>query len=126
MIIMMIAEVQVSCKQAGMQYVPALWVMCLESVAHLLVMFNCSSNFLVYCSVSHQFKAALSRVCRYFCGHGGPHRPSPGYYLCGWRLRISAGKRVVISVIGNPTIVSPLSFQTFYQELSDRNLSYLL
>ena len=38
--------------------------MCLESVAHLLVMFNFSTNFLVYCSVSNQFKAALSKVVR--------------------------------------------------------------
>ena len=45
--------------------------MCLESVAHLLVMFNCSTNFLVYWSVSQQFKAALSRVCRCFCGEQG-------------------------------------------------------
>ena len=28
-----------------------------ESVAHLLVMLNFSSNFLIYCSVSAQFKA---------------------------------------------------------------------
>jgi hypothetical protein len=27
-----------------------------ESVAHLLVMLNFSSNFLIYCSVSTQFK----------------------------------------------------------------------
>ena len=37
--------------------------MCLESVAHLLVMLNSSSNFLIYCSVSKQFKTALSRSC---------------------------------------------------------------
>ena len=37
--------------------------MCLESVAHLLVMLNSSSNFLIYCSVSKQFKTALSGTC---------------------------------------------------------------
>ena len=36
--------------------------MCLESVAHLLVMLNFSTNFLIYCSVSAPFKKALSKV----------------------------------------------------------------
>ena len=62
------ADVQNRCNQAGVKYVPPLSVMCLESLAYLLVMLNFSSNFLVYCSVSEQFKAALSRVCQYFCG----------------------------------------------------------
>ena len=44
------------------QYIPTLWVMCLESVAHLLVMVNVSSNFLIYCSISSPFKVALSKV----------------------------------------------------------------
>ena len=52
------------CLKAEYQYIPPVWVMCLESVAHLLVMFNFSTNFLVYCSVSNQFKAALSKVVR--------------------------------------------------------------
>ena len=39
-------------------------VMCLESLAHLLVMVNFSSNFLVYCSTSSPFKIALTRVGR--------------------------------------------------------------
>ena len=64
-------DVQMSCVQAEVQFIPPVWVMCLESVAHLLVMFNFSSNFLVYCSVSQQFKSALSRVCQYLCGGGG-------------------------------------------------------
>ena len=38
--------------------------MCLESLAHLLVMVNFSSNFLVYCSTSSPFKSALSKVSR--------------------------------------------------------------
>ena len=46
------------------QYIPPLWVMCLESVAHLLVMLNFSTNFLIYCSVSAPFKKALSKVTR--------------------------------------------------------------
>ena len=53
----------VSCRKHNHQYVPPLWIMCLESVAHLLVMLNSSSNFLIYCSVSKQFKTALSRRC---------------------------------------------------------------
>ena len=55
-------EVQVSCIREYDQYIPSLWVMCLESVAHLLVMLNVSSNFLIYCSVSSPFKTALTKV----------------------------------------------------------------
>ena len=36
----------------------------MESLAHLLVMVNFSSNFLVYCSTSSPFKIALTRVGR--------------------------------------------------------------
>ena len=61
------SDIQVSCISKLGEYIPPMWVMCLESVAHLLVMFNFSSNFLVYCSVSHQFKTALSKVCQFFC-----------------------------------------------------------
>ena len=48
-------------------YIPPLWIMCLEAVAHLLIIFNVSSNFLIYCSVSNQFKASLSKLCIFFC-----------------------------------------------------------
>ena len=44
------------------QYIPPLWVMCLESMAHLLVMINFSTNFIIYCSVSGPFKKAFSKV----------------------------------------------------------------
>lgn len=54
---------QVECIKHQDSYIPPLWIMCLESVAHLLVMLNFSSNFLIYCSVSNQFKSALSKVC---------------------------------------------------------------
>ena len=77
-----VSDVQVMCSKAGYQYIPPVWVMCLESVAHLLVMLNFSTNFLVYCSVSNQFKAALSKVvirirkfCLIFCEASDP---SPG------------------------------------------------
>ena len=56
-------DVQVECIKHQDSYIPPLWIMCLESVAHLLVMLNFSSNFLIYCSVSNQFKSALSKVC---------------------------------------------------------------
>ena len=58
-------EEQVRCVEEYDQYIPPLWVMCLESVAHLLVMLNFSTNFLIYCSVSAPFKNALSKVKRY-------------------------------------------------------------
>ena len=61
MVIMTITA-QVSCIREYDQYIPSLWVMCLESVAHLLVMLNVSSNFLIYCSVSSPFKTALTKV----------------------------------------------------------------
>ena len=56
------AEEQVACMEEYDQYIPPLWIMCLESVAHLLVMLNFSTNFLIYCSVSAPFKKALSKV----------------------------------------------------------------
>ena len=58
----MLIMAQVSCIREYDQYIPSLWVMCLESVAHLLVMLNVSSNFLIYCSVSSPFKTALTKV----------------------------------------------------------------
>ena len=61
----------VSCREHDHQYVPPLWIMCLESVAHLLVMLNSSSNFLIYCSVSKQFKTALARRCLGFIRQKG-------------------------------------------------------
>ena len=61
------------------QYIPPLWIMCLESVAHLLVMFNFSSNFLIYCSVSNQFKATLSKLCHIFCKKSSKKEDSVKY-----------------------------------------------
>ena len=61
-LVVSLVEVQVSCIREYDQYIPSLWVMCLESVAHLLVMLNVSSNFLIYCSVSSPFKTALTKV----------------------------------------------------------------
>ena len=61
-LVIMLVTVQVSCIREYDQYIPSLWVMCLESVAHLLVMLNVSSNFLIYCSVSSPFKTALTKV----------------------------------------------------------------
>ena len=69
-----------SCIKHVDQYIPPLWVMCMESVAHLLVMFNFSSNFLIYCSVSNQFKAALSKVCMLFCKKSQPPRMEASEY----------------------------------------------
>ena len=55
-------EEQVACMEEFDQYIPPLWVMCLESMAHLLVMINFSTNFIIYCSVSAPFKKAFSKV----------------------------------------------------------------
>ena len=54
------------------QYIPPMWIMCLESVAHLLVMINFSTNFLIYCSVSKQFKSVLSSICFLCCPSAAP------------------------------------------------------
>ena len=58
----LVPDVQVTCMKVLDQYIPPMWIMCLESVAHLLVMINFSTNFLIYCSVSKQFKSVLSNV----------------------------------------------------------------
>ena len=60
--IFFLPEEQVACMEEFDQYIPPLWVMCLESVAHLLVMINFSTNFIIYCSVSAPFKKAFSKV----------------------------------------------------------------
>ena len=72
-----IPDVQVSCIKHVDHYIPPLWVMCMESVAHLLVMLNFSSNFLIYCSVSNQFKKALSKICCFFLCDKPPTHSSP-------------------------------------------------
>ena len=72
---------QVSCIKHVDHYIPPLWVMCMESVAHLLVMLNFSSNFLIYCSVSNQFKKALSKICCFFlCDKPPPHSSPASEY----------------------------------------------
>ena len=62
-----ITDVQVSCVRNLDHYIPPLWIMCMESVAHLMVMLNFSSNFLIYCWVSKQFKETLSKSCLKMC-----------------------------------------------------------
>ena len=73
----MLPDVQVTCIKLELEYIPPLWIMCLESVAHLLVMFNFSSNFLVYCCCSRQFKSALCQVFRKGVNNAasGPENP---------------------------------------------------
>ena len=61
-----ISDEQVECIKHADSYIPPLWIMCLESVSHLLVMLNFSSNFLIYCSASNQFKSALTKLCSIF------------------------------------------------------------
>ena len=63
---------QVCCVKHVDHYIPPLWIMCMESVVHLMVMLNFYSNFLIYCSVSKQFKQALCRVCSIVCCHSSP------------------------------------------------------
>ena len=53
---------QVHCMSTVGSYIPPLWIMCMESVAHMLVMLNSSSTFLIYCSVSGQFRNAMNRI----------------------------------------------------------------
>jgi len=72
-LVVALVDIQVTCIEDKESYIPPLWVMCLESVGHLLVMINFSSNFLIYCSVSNQFKAALSKLCRFLCHHALAH-----------------------------------------------------
>ena len=42
-------------------------------------MLNFSSNFLIYCSVSNQFKAALSKLCLFFCKKSSKRKESAKY-----------------------------------------------
>eukprot|EP00090_Calanus_glacialis_P040751 TRINITY_DN71250_c0_g1_i1.p1 TRINITY_DN71250_c0_g1~~TRINITY_DN71250_c0_g1_i1.p1 ORF type:complete len:343 (-),score=33.78 TRINITY_DN71250_c0_g1_i1:217-1119(-) len=79
-LVVALVDVQVSCIKHVDHYIPPLWVMCLESVAHLLVMLNFSSNFLIYCSVSNQFKSALSKVCFFLCKPTSHPSPASEYH----------------------------------------------
>ena len=78
-------------------YIPPLWVMCLESVAHLLVMLNFSSNFLIYCSVSNQFKLALSKVCFLLCRPSSPSSEASEYHSL-------VTNTVGVTIAGGPSI----------------------
>eukprot|EP00090_Calanus_glacialis_P038798 TRINITY_DN67629_c0_g1_i1.p1 TRINITY_DN67629_c0_g1~~TRINITY_DN67629_c0_g1_i1.p1 ORF type:complete len:261 (-),score=67.39 TRINITY_DN67629_c0_g1_i1:107-889(-) len=78
-LVVALVDIQVSCIKHVDQYIPPLWIMCLESVAHVLVMLNFSSNFLIYCSVSNQFKAALSKLCLFFCKKSSKRKESAKY-----------------------------------------------
>jgi hypothetical protein len=42
-------------------WIPPSWVLCLESVSHLLVMVSSSSNFIIYCTISTQFKVFIRK-----------------------------------------------------------------
>ena len=75
----LLVDIQVDCIKHVDQYIPPLWIMCLESVAHVLVMLNFSSNFLIYCSVSNQFKTALSKLCLIFCKKSSKRKESVKY-----------------------------------------------
>ena len=57
-----LTDVQIQCIKEQLQYIPPLYVMCLESVAHLLVMINFAFNFLIYVTVSQEFKSTLYKL----------------------------------------------------------------
>ena len=42
-------------------WIPSTYIMCLESLSHLLVMIASSSNFIIYCTISTKFKIFLKR-----------------------------------------------------------------
>lgn len=46
-------------------WIPPSWLLCLESVSHLLVMISSSTNFLIYCTISTKFKIFLKRTFLY-------------------------------------------------------------
>ena len=51
------------CVSEHLRYIPPLYVMCLESLANLLVMVNFALNFLIYVTVSQEFKTTLQKLC---------------------------------------------------------------
>ena len=68
-------DIHIECVEREARYIPPLMVMCLESLAHLLVMLNFSSNFLVivatkpfnYCSLKYfpRFKYIIHKILFY-------------------------------------------------------------
>jgi len=61
-LVVTLVDVQIRCIKEHLQYIPPLYVMCLESVAHLLVMVNFALNFLIYVTVSQEFKSTFYKL----------------------------------------------------------------
>jgi hypothetical protein len=49
----------------GQEWIPPYWILCLESVSHLLTMIAASTNFIVYCTISTKFKIFLQQTFLY-------------------------------------------------------------
>ena len=120
-----ISDVQVSCIKHVDRYIPPLWVMCLESVAHLLVMLNFSSNFLIYCSVSNQFKSALFKVCNCLSRPSSATSEASDYHNLKTNTLIpspsditgsTAHEMVELSILNNIAVKTFVVQQTFTKE----------
>jgi len=52
----------IDCLLSGRNWVPPAFIMCLESLSNLLVMISSSSNFIIYCFISTQFKLFFKKL----------------------------------------------------------------
>jgi len=59
----------IDCLLSGRNWVPPAYIMCLESLSNLLVMISSSSNFIIYCFISTQFKLFFKKLL-------GPNSPN--------------------------------------------------
>ncbi|XP_023333119.1 FMRFamide receptor [Eurytemora carolleeae] len=53
--------------RCGDEFMHAAWFHCLNSISHLLLVLNSSSNFLIYCSLGTNFKLVLRKVFNRIC-----------------------------------------------------------
>ena len=50
------------CVAANLTYTPPLELLCMESISHILILFNSSSNFIIYCTLSTHFKVFMKKL----------------------------------------------------------------
>lgn len=82
-------------------WIPNTYIMCLESLSHLLVMIASSSNFIIYCTISTKFKIFLKRRIMF---RFEPNPESASFNSNGLMLRSFRNSNVVAN--GIPVIAT--------------------
>ena len=54
-------NITIQCAAINKAWIPPSWMLIMESISHLLLLFSSSSNFLIYCTISTRFKIFFKR-----------------------------------------------------------------